>query len=52
LRRLRHAAENFAILRHLVLNLLKADTTKKGGLKARQKCAGWDQHYLLSLISI
>jgi predicted transposase YbfD/YdcC len=47
-----HAAENFAILRHLVLNLLKADTTKKVGLKAKQKCAGWDHDYLLSLLSI
>jgi predicted transposase YbfD/YdcC len=50
--RVGHAAENFAILRHLVLNLLKADTTKKVGLKAKQKCAGWDHHYLLSLLSI
>ena len=50
--RVGHAAENFAILRHLVLNLLKADTTKKVGIKARQKCAGWDHTYLLSLISI
>lgn len=50
--RVGHAAENFAILRHIVLNLLKADTTKKVGLKAKQKCAGWDHHYLLSLISI
>lgn len=47
-----HAAENFAILRHLVLNLLKADTTKKVGLTAKQKCAGWDHRYLLSLLSI
>ena len=50
--RVGHAAENFAILRHLVLNLLKADTTHKVGLKAKQKCAGWDHHYLLSLLSI
>lgn len=50
--RVGHAAENFAILRHIALNLLKADTTKKVGLKAKQKCAGWDHHYLLSLISI
>lgn len=50
--RVGHAAENFAILRHLALNLLKADTTKKVGLKAKQKCAGWDHHYLLSLLSI
>jgi predicted transposase YbfD/YdcC len=50
--RVGHAAENFAILRHLGLNLLKADTTKKVGLKAKQKCAGWDHHYLLSLLCI
>jgi predicted transposase YbfD/YdcC len=50
--RVGHAAENFAILRHLVLNLLKADSTKKVGLKAKQKCAGWDHNYLLSLLSI
>lgn len=50
--RVGHAAENFAILRHLALNLLKADITKKVGLKAKQKCAGWDHNYLLSLLSI
>ena len=50
--RVGHAAENFAILRHMVINLLKRDTTKKVGLKAKQKCAGWDHHYLLSLLSV
>lgn len=40
--RVGHAAENFAILRHLALNILKADTTIKVGIKAKQKCAGWE----------
>ena len=50
--RMGHAAENFAILRHMALNLLKSDSTKKVGLKIKQKCAGWDHSYLLSLLAI
>ena len=45
-----YAAENLNILRHLTLNLLKRDTTKKRGIKSKQKCAGWDHTYLLSLL--
>lgn len=48
--RMGHAAENFAILRHLALNILKADTTRKAGIKSKQKIAGWDHAYLLSLL--
>lgn len=50
--RVGHAAENLAILRHLTLNLLKRDTTKKRGLKGKQKNAAWDHSYLLSLLAI
>jgi predicted transposase YbfD/YdcC len=42
---------NFAILRRLALNLLKADCTTKAGIKARRLKAGWDEAYLLSLIN-
>ncbi len=45
------APENFAILRHIALNLLKQDTTAKFGIKARRKTAGWDQSYLLHLLA-
>jgi predicted transposase YbfD/YdcC len=45
-----NAAENLAILRHLALNLLRQDTQKKRGIKTKQKCAGWDHKYLLSLL--
>lgn len=45
-----YAAENLATLRHLALNLLRQDTQKKRGIKTKQKCAGWDHRYLLSLL--
>jgi predicted transposase YbfD/YdcC len=44
-----YTAENLATLRHLALNLLRKDTQKKCGIKARQKCAGWDHKYLRPL---
>ena len=46
-----YAAENLNILRHITLNLLKRDTTKKLGIKSKQKSAGWDHTYLLSLLA-
>jgi len=48
-----HGPENFAILRHIALNLLKQETTLKVGIKAKRKAAGWDPVYLLrSLIPL
>jgi predicted transposase YbfD/YdcC len=37
-----HAATNLATLRHLALNLLRQDTTKKRGIRTKQKIAAWD----------
>ncbi len=48
--RTRHAAENLSTLRRLAMNLLKKDTTKKRGLKARQLNAAWDHNYLAHLL--
>ncbi len=45
-----YAAENLALLRHMTINILKADTTKKRGIKGKQKNAAWDMPYLLSLL--
>lgn len=48
--RVGYAAENMAILRHIALNVLKNDSSKKRGIKGKQKNASWDHSYLLSLI--
>jgi len=47
-----HAATNLATLRHMALNLLRQDTTKKRGIRTKQKIAGWDHRYLIKLLSI
>ena len=33
-----YAAQNFAVLRHIALNLLKQETSAKCGIKAKRKC--------------
>jgi len=47
-----NAPQNMATLRHLVLNLVRQETTHKRGVKAKIKRAGWDNDYLARLISI
>lgn len=47
-----NAAENLATLRRLALNLLKRDTTKKRGIRGKQKNAGWNHRYLLHLLGL
>jgi predicted transposase YbfD/YdcC len=47
-----HAAHNFAILRHVALNLLRQDTTAKCGIKARRLKAGWSTDYLRHVLSL
>ena len=49
--RVDHGAENVVILRRIALNLLRQDTTTKAGTKARRLKAGWDEGYLLHLLS-
>jgi predicted transposase YbfD/YdcC len=46
-----HAPENVALLRSIALNVLRSDKNKYGGVKARQKLAGWDNDYLLQLLA-
>jgi predicted transposase YbfD/YdcC len=49
--RVGHAAENFAVLRPIALNLLRQDHSVNAGLKAKRLKAGWDQAYLLHLLN-
>lgn len=49
--RIGHAAENLSIIRRVALNLLKQEKTSKVGITARRKRAGWDNKYLLKVLS-
>lgn len=45
-----NAAQNLSILRRMVLNLLKQDTSTKASIKAKRKKAGWNKDYLKTLL--
>ncbi len=46
-----HGAENFAMLRHIALNLVRRERTARRGVKARLRRAGWDESYLLRVLA-
>ncbi len=46
-----NAAENFAMLRHIAVNLLKREKTAKVGVKIKRNKAGWDTNYLLKVLT-
>jgi hypothetical protein len=49
--RVGHEAQNFAILRHLALNLLRQDASVRGSLAAKRFRAALDHSYLLRLLA-
>lgn len=46
-----YAAENFSRIRRFVLALLKKDKTTKVGMKGRRMKAGWNDDYLLRVLT-
>lgn len=46
-----NADQNLAILRHMALNLLKQEKTARGGIKAKRLQAGWNEDYLVNVLS-
>jgi predicted transposase YbfD/YdcC len=47
-----HGQQNLATMRHMALNLLRQETTSKGGVKAKRLRAGWDEDYLIKVLSV
>ena len=54
--RVHNAAQNFAVLRHAVLNLLRAIPTgpcgKKYSIRSKRLAAGWDNNYMLRVLGL
>jgi predicted transposase YbfD/YdcC len=44
-------AQNLALLRRVALSLLKHDRSAKLGIKGKRLKAGWDEHYLLHVLT-
>jgi predicted transposase YbfD/YdcC len=48
--RVDHGPENFALIRHIALNLLRQETTFKGSIKTKRLKAGWNDGYLAKVL--
>ncbi len=50
--RMGHGPENFAILRHIALNLLREETSFKGSIKTKRLKCGWNDAYLAKVLNV
>ena len=46
-----NAPQNFSLIRHLALNLLKQEQSLKVGIKAKRLRCGWDTDYFLKVLA-
>jgi predicted transposase YbfD/YdcC len=49
--RAENAAENFAVVRHVALNLLRSVNGSKVGIKGRRLEAGWSEEFLMKVLA-
>ena len=49
--RAKNADENMATLRKMVINAVKSDKSRKGGVRAKRLLAGWDENYLRNILN-
>lgn len=49
--RVGNAAENLSVMRRMALNMLKSESSVKVGVAAKRKKAGWDNHYLIKVLT-
>ena len=45
-----YAAENIATIRKIAINAIKKDTSRKVGIRAKRKLAGWDDLYMQKIL--
>jgi predicted transposase YbfD/YdcC len=45
-----NAPDNFAVLRHIALNMIKRETSLKKSIKCKRLRAGWDDNYLSKIL--
>ena len=46
-----NGAQNFAVLRHIALNLLRQENSAKDSIRAKRLKASWDHDYLLKILT-
>ena len=50
--RMDHGPENFALIRHIALNLLQHETSFNGSIKTKRLKAGWNKAYLAKVLCV
>jgi hypothetical protein len=51
-KRIGNSAENFAIIRHIALNLLKQENSMRKSINTKRLQAGWDDIYLMKVLGV